>query len=163
MFTALEIAALMLTGVAMAPALAHALEHPGKMLLGREDYLTVQGIYYPGFTLAGLSEPIAVLAIAILLIFTPPDTPRFWLIAAALAAAALTHLFYWFLIAPINRVWLQGQKLPTSAGRFFGYERNRIGNDEDWSKLRDRWERAHIGRALTAAAAFVLLCFAVTQ
>lgn len=32
----------------MAPALAHAMEYPGKMRLSRDAYLTVQPIYYPG-------------------------------------------------------------------------------------------------------------------
>lgn len=43
--------------LAMALAVAHALEMPGKMRLSREDYFTVQRIYYPGFTIGGISEP----------------------------------------------------------------------------------------------------------
>ena len=49
----LQVAALALVAVALTGTLAHALELPGKLRLGREDYLTVQGIYYPGFTRAG--------------------------------------------------------------------------------------------------------------
>jgi hypothetical protein len=41
---ALQIASLLLVSVAMALALAHALELPGKMRLDRETYFAVQRI-----------------------------------------------------------------------------------------------------------------------
>jgi hypothetical protein len=40
----------------MALSLAHALEVPGKLRLNKEQYLAVQTIYYPGFTLGGIAE-----------------------------------------------------------------------------------------------------------
>jgi hypothetical protein len=43
----LELIALCVVALATVPAAAHALELPGKLRLGREDYLTVQAIYYP--------------------------------------------------------------------------------------------------------------------
>jgi hypothetical protein len=43
----------MLAAVTMALSLAHALELPGKLRLGKEQYLAVQPIYYPGFTIGG--------------------------------------------------------------------------------------------------------------
>ena len=49
----LQVQTVILVSVAMAPALAHALELPGKLRLDREVYLQVQLIYYPGFTIAG--------------------------------------------------------------------------------------------------------------
>jgi hypothetical protein len=36
--------------VAVAMALAHALELPGKFRLSKEEYLRIESIYYPGFT-----------------------------------------------------------------------------------------------------------------
>ncbi len=51
MFQILQILTTVLVAVAMAPALAHALEYPGKMRLSRDAYLTVQAIYYPGLRL----------------------------------------------------------------------------------------------------------------
>ena len=48
MLRLLQIVALMLVAVAMALSLAHALELPGKMRLGKDAYLSVQTIYYPG-------------------------------------------------------------------------------------------------------------------
>jgi hypothetical protein len=162
MRTTLKIAALILAATAMVPALAHALEYPGKMRLARDEYLTVQCIYYPGFTLAGVSEPLAVLVLAALLALTPDRAPEFWLIAGALAAAALTQLIYWTLTAPVNRIWLHGEKLSPGAGQFFGTRRQQPA-DQDWTVLRDRWERSHIGRAVTTVTAFVLLIVAVVS
>src|SRR5690554_5131958 len=53
MFRSMQVATLLCVAIAMAFSLAHALELPGKMRLGREAYLTVQPIYYPGFTFGG--------------------------------------------------------------------------------------------------------------
>jgi hypothetical protein len=57
-----QVVCLLLVAVAMALSLAHALEHPGKMRLGKDDYLRVQEIYYPGFTIGGVAEPAGVIA-----------------------------------------------------------------------------------------------------
>jgi hypothetical protein len=45
--------------VAMALSLAHALEFPGKLRLGKDAYLAVQQIYYPGFTFGGFVGELA--------------------------------------------------------------------------------------------------------
>jgi hypothetical protein len=63
MFPALHILAVVLVATAMALALAHALELPGKMRLSKEQYLAIQQIYYPGFTIGGVAEPIGLLMI----------------------------------------------------------------------------------------------------
>ncbi len=68
MFVLLEIISILLVAVAMGLALAHALEFPGKLRLDEQTYLAVQTIYYPGFTIAGISEPLAVIATLVLLI-----------------------------------------------------------------------------------------------
>jgi hypothetical protein len=65
--------------------------------------------YYPGFTFEGLGEPLAILALAVLLASIARSTPEFWLIALALAAEAAAHLLYWLLIVPMNRAWLAGE------------------------------------------------------
>jgi hypothetical protein len=43
----------------MALSLAHALEFPGKLRLGKDAYLAVQQIYYPGFTFDGFVGELA--------------------------------------------------------------------------------------------------------
>jgi hypothetical protein len=52
----------MLVAVAMALPLSHALELPGKMRLSKDQYLGMQPIYYPGFTIGGIAEPLGLLA-----------------------------------------------------------------------------------------------------
>ncbi len=159
MLEVLQVTAIILSAVTMTLALAHLLEWPGKMRLTREQYLAVQPIYYPGFTFAGAAEPLTILVLASLLALTPAGTPVFWLTLFALAAAALTHLLYWLLTAPVNKVWLKDQKLSGSAQHFFGAG---AGTNEmqDWTSLRDRWERSHAYRAVTAMTAFVLIVIA---
>ena len=48
-----------LIACALAPGLAHALELPCKLRLTKEAYFAMQPIYYPGFTIAGMSELLA--------------------------------------------------------------------------------------------------------
>jgi len=50
---AMQVITLLLLALAMVPAVAHALELPGKKRLTKETYLAVQPIYYPGFTIIG--------------------------------------------------------------------------------------------------------------
>ena len=123
MYIALEVLTVVLAAIAMALSLAHALELPGKMRLDKEQYFTVQRIYYPGFTIGGISEPAVIVAILILLVMTPRGTPAFWLAAGALLAFLVMQLIFWIMTQPINKVWLEQTKLTASAARFFGTER----------------------------------------
>jgi hypothetical protein len=162
MMLVLKLLCLVLVTVMVSLSLAHALELPGKMRLNREQYLAVQPIYYPGFTFAGISEPAAVIALAALLIFTPEGAPGFWLIAGALAATVLESALYWILTAPVNKVWVRGQKLSGGAQKFFGAGAGGL-EDQDWTVLRDRWERSHLYRGVCSAAAFFLLAAAIVD
>jgi hypothetical protein len=47
----------------MGLALAHALEFTSKLRLNKDTYLAIQTIYDPGFTIGGISEPLAIIAI----------------------------------------------------------------------------------------------------
>ena len=149
----LEVAALLLAAVTLSLTLAHALELPGKMKLARDEYLAVQRIYYPGFTIGGVCEPLTVVALAALLLATPAATTQFLLLAAALVAAAATHAIYWLVTAPVNKAWVQGQTLPPAAEHFFGKGQ---GPQVEWQALRNRWEGSHLARAATASVAFLL-------
>jgi hypothetical protein len=99
----LEVLALISVSIAMALALAHTLEFPGKLRLSRQDYETVQEIYYPGFSYGGASEGIGLLLLLILLLLAPGYGVAFWLIVAAFLALIIMHGVYWILIHPINR------------------------------------------------------------
>jgi|GEM_PF-3012637 len=49
------------------------------MRLGKEAYLAVQPIYYPGFTWAGgLGEAAGMVAVLVLLLLTPIGSADFW-------------------------------------------------------------------------------------
>src|SRR5438128_1347226 len=158
MLSVLEFVSALLTSVSMGLALAHALELPGKLRLGREQYLAIQTIYYPGFTIGGAAEPLAILALAALLFAIPTER---WLIAAALVAAVGTQALFWTVVQPVNRHWLKSMPLG-SAGRRFFRANGGAPEKDDWARLRDRWERGHLARAVTATAAFVLTILALT-
>lgn len=160
MITALQIAALLLLTVVMALSLAHALEYPGKLRLDREHYVAVQTIYYPGFSYAGAAEPVVVIVLVALLPMMPAGSARFWLIAAALGAAALTHVLYWWRTAPVNKVWLRNEELSPAAESFFRRD-GQSSTDADWQRLRARWEHSHILRAATAAVSYLLVLSAL--
>ena len=85
----------------MAPAVAHVLELPGKVRLHKEAYVTVQQIYYPGFTIAGFGEFAAFIAVALLLWSTPRGTVAFWLALGALLGVLAMQAVYWIAIHPI--------------------------------------------------------------
>ncbi len=57
-----QVATVLFVTLAPVPSLAHALELPGKMRLNKASYRTVQPIYYPGFTAAGIAEPAGIIA-----------------------------------------------------------------------------------------------------
>ena len=164
MFVAFQVLTLLLVAVAMATALAHALEWPGKNRLNRETYVAVQPIYYPGFTFGGLfgefGGMIATLALALL---TPTGTPAFWLTVAAFACLAVMHLLYWVLTAPVNKFWLRDTALSASADRFFGRPSASEAPAGDWTRLRDRWEASHACRAVFGMAALALLATALAH
>ncbi|RBP12895.1 uncharacterized protein DUF1772 [Roseiarcus fermentans] len=140
-------AALVLASVTIVSPLAGAFEVPGDASFSADRYVAIGGLYYPGFTIAGVAEPLAILALGVLLASVARETWPFWLIALALAAEALSHLLYWVLIAPVNGLLLAGDARPAPAEA----DRNeRIA-------LRERWELSHVCRALASTLAFVLL------
>ena len=159
MITILKLGSLLLVVATVIPSAAHVLELPGKLRLTREQYLAVQPIYYPGFTVIGAAEPLSILVLVVLLALTPGATWTFWLIVGALLAAVLTHLLYWALTAPVNKVWLSRETLSDGAQRFFGAGGSL--NESDWTILRDRWERSHVYRAAASVIALVLLTVAL--
>jgi hypothetical protein len=79
-FATLQVLTTILIMVALALALAHSLELPGKMRLSRDAYFAVQPIYYPGFTIGGgIGEAGGMVLTMLLLMFTPLGTGSFWL------------------------------------------------------------------------------------
>jgi hypothetical protein len=153
----LKILTVLTVAVFMATTLAHALELPGKMRLGRHEYFATQTIYWPGFTRVGGSAEVASLALTLLLaLLTTWGTKPFWLLWASFLLLATAHAIYWLLIHPVNKVWTRGLDL-TSASRSFFSAGGDEESDEDWTELRERWEYAHATRAFLNFASLALL------
>ena len=111
-------------------------------------------MYYPGLTIPGVAEPLAVVTLTVLLASLSLSTAPFWLVALALAAEALAHLLYWVLIVPMNGLWLAKEPVsPDSLDAWLG--REIVGGDR--VALQDRWERSHVYRAIASTAAFAFL------
>jgi anthrone oxygenase-like protein len=165
MFHILQVLTMMLVVIALSPALAHTLELPGKMRLSKEAYLTVQSIYYPGFTIAGgIGEAGGVLATFVLVLLTPRETTAFWLTMGALLGLLATQLVFWTMTQPVNKIWVRGHQLSTLSATFFSVGpaagSEAAAGSLDWTALRDRWEFSHVVRAGCAGASFVLLVIA---
>jgi hypothetical protein len=161
MFRFMQVVTLALVAAALAFALAHAAEFPGKLRLDEATYRAVQRIYYPGFTVGGAAEPLAILALVVLLVLTPRTTSAFGWTAAALVAVIGMQAVYWLMTHPVNAVWLQGQELRGGAGTFFGLGAGQ--ESADWTKLRDRWEYSHVIRAVLGLIGFVCLAVSATS
>ena len=154
MNTILFAAALVLASVTIVSPLAGALDAPGDVQLSRTRYVAIRGVYYPGLTIPGAAEPLAIVTLSVLLASMSPSTAPFWLVALALAAEALAHLLYWVLIVPLNALWLAKETLPADVpDLWLGREVDR----DDRIALQDRWERSHVYRAIASSAAFALL------
>jgi Domain of unknown function (DUF1772) len=168
MLDVLQVLTVILVVLAMVPALAHALELPGKLRLTKDAYVAVQPIYYPGFTIAGMAEPVAIIFTIILLVLTPRGSADFWLTLVALLGLISMHAVYWLLTHPVNNFWLQGENLCGLGSGFFSLaSASRRGRQSDtlpvdWTDLRDRWEYSHVARAGLAALSFIAIVIAIS-
>jgi hypothetical protein len=161
----LQVLAVLTVVMATVPALAHALELPGKMRLTKDQYYAVQRIYYPGFTFAGIAEPVGIIAIAALLFVMPGRTADFWLTLVALFGLIGMHGMYWIFTHPVNKFWVEGQELNRVGAGFFSFGSKSKGREVrsvGWTELRDRWEYSHVIRAALSTVSLVALVIAVT-
>jgi hypothetical protein len=78
------------------------------------------------------------------------------------------QLVYWLVTHPVNRYWLQGEKLSSLGSNFFSFAAStRPGEEGDtqtvsWTVLRDRWEYSHLARAILVLVSLVALLLAVS-
>ncbi|MDX8524473.1 DUF1772 domain-containing protein [Mesorhizobium sp. MSK_1335] len=164
MYVFLQVLTVILVASAMAMALAHALELPGKLRLGRQEYFVVQRIYYPGFTIGGGIAEVGGIIATFALVLTSSGPVRSWLIAGALVALLIMQLVFWLMTQPINKHWLQDVELTSPAKRFFATEGNagaRLRPTQEWTVLRNRWELSHVVRAALALLSLILLTTAI--
>jgi len=161
----LQILTVSLVAIAMALALAHALELPGKLRLAKEQYLAVQPIYYPGFTVGGAAEPLGLLMTLVLLFWMPRGGVAFWLTVGAVVSLVAMHATYWLLTHPVNNFWLKDVDLKGAGAGFFSFDPLKRTSDParaDWTLYRDRWEYSHVVRAAFGLVSLILLVAAVT-
>jgi hypothetical protein len=165
MFQLLQVMSAILVSVAMALALAHALELPGKMRLSKEAYLAVQPIYYPGFTMGGgLGEGGGIIALLALLALTPHASTRFWWTLAAFVLLLTMHLIYWVVTHPVNNFWIKDIEVTGLGATFFSLLAPSAPEaGAEWSKLRDMWEYSHVARAVLAMLSLISLMIATTE
>lgn len=166
MLLTLEIVTTLVVSVAMALALAHALESPGKRRLDLQTYRAIQQIYYPGFTYAGVSEPLAIVGLVALGVAKAAERAQILLVVIALLCVVVMHVVYWVFTHPINRLWLQRVEIGGLSERFFGRDKVKSrapGDDAVWGRLRSRWERSHVARAALGLAALVSLLVSLAR
>ncbi len=156
----LFVIAIVLAALVTAPAVAHALELPGKMRLTEAEYRVVQRIYYPGFTLAGIAEVGAPLVVIVLLFLVPGGSAEFWLLATALIGFISIQAVFWLLTQPVNRSWLAHERLGTVGAHFFAAAAYRGGPEPAFEELRARWEYSHLVRAALAVLSLVIVAIA---
>jgi len=162
MIVALHVITVLLVALAAALSVAHALELPGKMRLAQDQYLAVQQIYYPGFTIGGaIAEPGGTIATAVLLLFTPVGGAQFRLVLAAFVGMLGVMAVFWLVTQPVNKVWTKGMSMGALGSGFFETGADRTGPAPDWTALRDRWEYSHVTRAALATASFICLVVAL--
>ncbi|HWY53174.1 MAG TPA: hypothetical protein VNZ03_01850 [Terriglobales bacterium] len=148
----------------MSMALAHALEVPGKMRLDKQTYLAVQGIYYPGFTLGGIAEPLAVIATLVLMLLMR-DHGSFLVGPVSIRGPPGDACD--LLVDHAARQPTLAEESPTRNHRtkFFALDRANLPAadtfDSNWQRFRDRWEYSHIARAVFSAIALIALAVAI--
>jgi hypothetical protein len=74
------------------------------------------------------------------------------MIAAAFAAVLVAHAVYWTVAFPANQYWLGGRAGGAAAA---------LGRD--WREMRDRWELAHMARAILMFFGLAMLTAALTE
>lgn len=138
-----KLCALLFSGLAMVPALAHLSELPNKMELPRDEYLTVQQIYR-GWALFGIVVLGALLS-NLALAWTLRGRGRaFGLALFAFICIAGTQVVFWSFTAPANAATDNWTRLPA-----------------DWEMVRRQWEYSHAASAVLNFGAFVAAALCV--
>ena len=166
MLMTLEVVTVFLVALAMTMALAHALEYPGKLRLDEQTYMAVQAIYYPGFTLGGIGEVMAVVATFVLAMMMRDRGDIFWWVLTAFVAVVAMQVVFWLVTQPVNRFWLRKQHLGNTSAKFFGVKPESDSEgfaQPDWKGLRKRWEYSHMARACLSVIALIATAIAIAR
>jgi hypothetical protein len=149
----LQILTAVLVALVLATSVAHVLELPAKLGYDSAFYVQLQTTLYQQWSppgLAGLLEPVAIIAVLLLAMATRRNRPAFFLaVATALVLLVAFPLLYFWRVEP--------------ADEFFRTMAARGAIPADWSSWRMRWEVGQAARGVAHLVAFVLLMASLTQ
>jgi hypothetical protein len=160
MLALVQFISVLLVAVAMAMALAHALEYPGKLRLSKDAYIATQPIYYPGFTIGGAVGEFGGILVTLALLLLTPFGLDFFLVLGAVVGLIAMQAVYWTMTHPVNSFWLKDTRLSGAGTGFFGSDPLRSKNENrpaEWTDLRDQWEYSHVVRAALGLASLAFL------
>lgn len=140
----LKFCALVFTGLAMVPALAHLSELPAKLRLSLGEYLIAQQLYR-GWALFGAAVLAALGSTLALTWATRGRRTVSPLACLAAFCIAGTQVVFWTFTQPANAVTENWTVLPA-----------------DWQSIRRAWEYSHAFSAVLNLAAFVAVSLAVS-
>ena len=135
----LRFVALLFTGLALGPSLAHLLELPNKIDLSREDYFTVQQIYR-GWALLGIVVAGVLLTTLALTISVRKRRKTFALTLTAFLCIVGAQVIFWTFTYPANAETHNWTMQPVA-----------------WQMLRFQWESSHAAGAVLNLIAFIML------
>ena len=138
--------ALLATALALGAALAHALELPNKMALGREEYFVVQRIY-AGWSRLGYLLAAQLIALLALAVMARDERRVMRLVVVALLCLAGAQAAFWLWTFPANAATADWTRMPP-----------------DWERLRREWEYSHAaGAALQVLGMASLIAAALAR
>ncbi|HEX5007895.1 MAG TPA: hypothetical protein VFV70_12325 [Hyphomonadaceae bacterium] len=135
----------MATALAMAAAIAHALELPNKLAMDQQDYFAAQQSYRGWNQLAFLLSIEVTGMIAFAASYWRVRPIR-WRLLAALVFVAFAQLAFWFFTFPANGATDNWTIMPPN-----------------WAALRAQWEYSHLTGAICQVLAFSFLLLAVLR
>jgi hypothetical protein len=139
----LQLAAIMITALALIPAGAHFFEFPNKIHLARDQYFTVQSIYR-GWSLFGVALIVAVVLDAILTFLVRAQRAAALLSGAAFIFMVATLVVFFAFTYPANQATANWTSIPAN-----------------WADLRRQWEYSHVAGALLTFAS--LFCVSLSS
>jgi hypothetical protein len=141
--SSLRFLSLLLTALAMAPALAHLFELPNKIGLSGDDYLIVQQIYR-GWASLGIVVMAALVSTFLLAVMVRRQPRAFCLTLIAFLCLVGTQALFWLFTYPANQQTHNWTMLPAN-----------------WTELRHRWEYSHAASAVLDVLALIALALSV--
>jgi hypothetical protein len=149
MLKTLRFSTIMLTAFAVAAALAHLMELPGKISYDARLYVMLHRTLYPTFgQTAGWAEGLGLLSVLVLVWQVRKRGAAFPLtVTAAVCQMAAMAIFLVF-VQPANRT-------------MGGWPLDAI--PLDWSHWRDQWEYGHAARAVLLTVALGALVLSVVR